>query len=89
MDPSWHDSLREIRQYYWLDLEGGTPDTSTTLHASAQNPNVLRYVYVLLFGDAKSRWGQDGIIFVKSNPGLLPVSPPRAVHPPTTGSGHV
>ncbi|POS80476.1 hypothetical protein DHEL01_v201114 [Diaporthe helianthi] len=70
-DPTF--SQADIHTHYW-DSQNEGEDLSvsswSTLNASAQDPDKLRYI--LLFRDANPRWESHGVIFCKSKLHILP-----------------
>ena len=57
-----------------------------TLNASASNPDILSHI--LLFHRGNPRWGNDKIIFVKSNLELLPVERSDTSNPSNHNGAH-
>jgi hypothetical protein len=63
-------TLRETCTYFWFKDAKYDDTRISTLHDAARHPGALSWV--LLFNGASLKWDSDGIIFVKSNLGLLP-----------------
>ncbi|KAK8195604.1 hypothetical protein IWZ00DRAFT_225357 [Phyllosticta capitalensis] len=71
----------DVYEHFWpldsaVQTAGGTSTTKSTLHSSAAEPDILRYV--VLYYEANPRWASDKIIFAKTNIHLLPGAPKQS-----------